>query len=50
MGDFLVNNPNASIAVYPQQYEIKEKEHILFFEAKKKYFLLINNKTFQSFR
>jgi len=49
MTDFLVNNPAASINVYPQQYEIKEKEYILFFEAKKKYFLLINNKNAQSF-
>ena len=40
MVDFLVNNPEASIAVYPMQYAEKEKEYIRFFEAKKKYFLL----------
>jgi len=44
MADFLVKTPDASVAVYPQQYEQKEKEYILFFEAKKKYFLVINNK------
>ena len=49
MTDFLVKNPTASITVYPQQYELKEKEYILFFEAKKKYFLLLNNITIQSF-
>jgi hypothetical protein len=38
--DFLVNNPEASIDVYPIHYAEKEKEYILFFEAKKKYFLL----------
>jgi hypothetical protein len=40
MVDFLVKNPDATIAVYPIYYAEKEKEHILFFEAKKKYFLL----------
>ena len=49
MADFLVKNPEASITVYPQQYSIKEKEYILFFEAKKKYFLVTNNKNAQSF-
>jgi hypothetical protein len=43
MADFLIKNPEASIAVYPQQYVLKEKEYILFFEAKKKYFMLVNN-------
>ncbi len=49
MADFLVKNPDASITIHPQQYEIKEKEYILFYEAKKKYFLKINNKSKQSF-
>lgn len=49
MADFLVKNPEAFIAVYPQHYEIKEKEYILFFEAKKKYFLAINKMNAQSF-
>ena len=49
MADFLIKNPEASINVYPQQYAIKEKEHILFFEAKKKYFLKINNKNTRTF-
>jgi hypothetical protein len=38
--DFLKNNPEASIAVYPIQYASKEREYIRYFEAKKKYFLL----------
>jgi len=49
MADFLVKNPDASITIHPQQHELKEKEYILFYEAKKKYFLKINNKTSQSF-
>ena len=49
MADFLVKNPDASITIHPQHYELKEKEYILFYEAKKKYFLKINNKTSQSF-
>jgi hypothetical protein len=49
MADFLEKNPTASITIHPEQYEIKEKEYILFFEAKKKYFLLTHNKKLQSF-
>ena len=39
MADFLVKNPEASIAVSPIVYEAKEKEYILLFEARKKYYL-----------
>jgi hypothetical protein len=39
MAKFLAQNPAASIKVNPCQYSIKEKEYILFFEAKKKYYL-----------
>ncbi|HTA61025.1 MAG TPA: DUF748 domain-containing protein [Bacteroidia bacterium] len=49
MADFLVKNPEVIIAVYPQHYETKEKEYILFFEAKKKYFLVVNKRNIQSF-
>jgi hypothetical protein len=42
MADFLEETPAASIDVYPTEYAEKEKEFILFFEAKKKYFLLMN--------
>jgi len=38
--NFMKKSPEASIAVYPMLYVEKEKEYILFFEAKKKYFLL----------
>lgn len=49
MCDFLLDNPEASIIVYPKRYSVKEKEYILLFEAKKKYFLTINNKNVRSF-
>jgi hypothetical protein len=35
MTDFLLKNPDASINISPQQYATKEKEYILFFEARK---------------
>ncbi len=43
MADFLKDNPSASLSIYPANYNEKEKEQLLFFEAKKKYFLLTNN-------
>ncbi len=49
MADFLVKNPTAAINIYPQNYAVKEKEYILFFEAKKKYYMLVNNKNAQTF-
>ena len=49
MVDFLVKNPKAFITVYPQHYAIKEKEYILLFEAKKKYFLSTTHRNAQSF-
>jgi hypothetical protein len=49
ISDFLAKNPEATIEVYPEQYETKEKESILFFETKKKYFLLTHNKEAGSF-
>lgn len=39
MAKFLDKNKTASITVYSKEYSVKEKEQILFFEAKKKYFL-----------
>ncbi len=49
MSDFLTENPEASITVSPQNYTTKEKEYILFYEAKKKYYLQLNNKNNTSF-
>lgn len=43
MVDFLKDNPEAIIKVTPQYYEQKEKEYILFFEAKKKFYAMQNN-------
>jgi hypothetical protein len=37
LNDFLKKSPEAQIVIRPQQYTAKEKEYILFFEAKKKY-------------
>ena len=42
MATFLKENSNAVITVYPQIYATNEKEYILFYEAKKKYYLAIN--------
>src|ERR1043165_2294739 len=40
---FLKDNNNATISVTPMIYNDKEKEHILLFEAKKKFFLASRN-------
>ena len=42
--NFLKKNPEASISINPMEYTQKEKEYILLYEAKKKYFLLSENK------
>ncbi len=47
-GVYLLKNPEASIEVSPHQYALKEKEYILFFETKKKYYMSMpgnNHKT-----
>lgn len=49
IADFLAKKPDAEIIVHPQQYALKEKEHILFFEAKKKFFLAKNHKIRSAF-
>ena len=46
---FLKDNPKASITVHPIEYAVKEKEYILFFEAKKKHFLLTHHKSAKDF-
>ncbi len=43
LANFLKKNPEASVSIYPMQFEEKEKEYITFFEAKKKYFFVSNN-------
>ncbi|MBC7862642.1 MAG: DUF748 domain-containing protein, partial [Bacteroidia bacterium] len=49
LADFLSENPAASVSVYPLIYTEKEKESILFYEAKKKYFLHLFSKRSYSF-
>jgi hypothetical protein len=39
ISDFLKNTPDARLTVQPNNYGLKEKEYILFFEAKKKYYI-----------
>ena len=43
MVEFLKKTPDASLTVTPQYYDQKEKEYILFYEAKKKYFAAQHN-------
>ncbi len=47
--DLMKESPADSIFVTPVQYEEKEKEYILFYEAKKKYYLVLHNMDGQSF-
>lgn len=48
MAEYLENTPDASITIIPHLYSLKEKEYILFFEAKKKYYILTNKINEQS--
>jgi hypothetical protein len=43
MAKFLEDNPKAHLTVNPIEYTEKEKEHILLYEAKKKYYMAKNN-------
>lgn len=49
MVKFLKTNPDAKINIGPNNFESKEREHILLFEAKKKYFLEIKNKALKDY-
>jgi hypothetical protein len=49
LADYLLKNPDASISVYPEQYASKEKECILFFETKKKYYLSLQHQLIKTF-
>lgn len=44
ISDFLVKNPNVILMVHPNLYTAKEKEYILFHEAKKKFYMTVNKK------
>ncbi|MGP8215225.1 MAG: DUF748 domain-containing protein [Bacteroidia bacterium] len=46
---FMAKNKTTILSIYPEHYETKEKEYILFFEAKKKYYLSINPSTTKTF-
>ena len=37
LADFLGDNPEASITILPQFYTLKEKEYIVYYEAKKRF-------------
>lgn len=49
MNDFLKKNQDAAISVTPVEFESKEKEYILFYEAKKRYYLATHNLDIQSY-
>ncbi len=49
LADFMEKNPEARVYVQPVLFEVKEREHLLFYEAKKKYFLRANNKSPDAF-
>lgn len=49
ISEFLKSNRNASLVVKPIEYETREKEYILFYEAKKKYYLIANKKQLKDF-
>lgn len=44
MANLLKEDPNLSISIDPMPYTEKEKEYILFFEAKKQYYLASQNR------
>jgi len=47
MAVFLKNNPEAKISVYPLHYANKEEEAILFFEARKRFYLSLKDANHQ---
>ena len=46
---FLKDNPEASLNVHPMVYDLKEREYILFFETKKKFYLISHPAATKSF-
>lgn len=48
MADLLKEDPSLSISIVPMPYTEKEKEYIMFFEAKKQYFLASKKLTTKS--
>jgi hypothetical protein len=49
MAHFLKMNPKVTIAINPQRYTLKEKEYIMFYEAKKKFYLKFRGKNIARF-
>ncbi len=49
MANYLEDNPKAFITIHPQLYTVKEKEYLLLYEAKKKYYLAKNKIKVQEF-
>jgi hypothetical protein len=49
ISQFLKDNPHSTLAVQPIEYAAKEKEYILFYETKKKYYLITHNKSSREF-
>jgi hypothetical protein len=49
IAEFLEETKEASITITPMQYTAKEKEYILFYEAKKQYYITTNKISNQAF-
>ena len=49
LADYLKNTPGASISIFPNNYAAKEKEYILLYTAKKKFYIAFNHKNEQQF-
>lgn len=49
ISDFLKDHPEATLVVHPMEYEAKEKEHILFYETRKKFYLMSHNRKLKDF-
>jgi hypothetical protein len=44
ISDFLLKKPDAELIIHPNQYAGKEKEYLLFYEAKKRFYKAVNKK------
>ena len=49
ISEFLKDNPEATLTIYPIEYTTMEKEYGLFFATKKKYFLITHRKDAKDF-
>ncbi len=50
LAEYLKNNPQSIITISPNNYEIKERESILLFAAKKQYYMKVNKLSSNTFK